>query len=537
MKPQFHFPLLVKALGWLMLHLLILVLAFAGFVRWQLGMGLDSLLSGAAGERLRIFGESVREVMEQRSPRQWNEALKPLADSKEVTAAIFDPALPKQFPLTIPANVMERCSTALPPPQGAGAGERRGGPPWARRYGQPEGLGPPDGRGPRDGLGPPAEGRPRPGPEAESQPQPQRTPPPRPIFLVRGDDGNGYWAGIHLVLEVAGGQPGRHHLLLIRAEHLDGSGMFFDLKPWLWGGLAVLALSLAFWTPFMLGITRYIHRLTLATDGIASGHFQVSLPRRSKDELARLGHAIQSMAARLDHLITGQKRFLGDAAHELCAPLARLRTGLGILEMKLGDAAQADLLAIDAEAAELAALVEEILAFSRAKSRAVKPETFPLEQLVNTVLVREANRLNLTLEVPPELHVTADPTLLGRAIGNILRNARTHAGPTAEVTITAANGPQAVILTITDNGPGVAPDELPKLFEPFYRPDRSRTRETGGSGLGLAIVRTAVQACGGTTNAFLPVKGGFGIIIELPNPSSGGPTPSRFIAKSSANPR
>jgi two-component system sensor histidine kinase CpxA len=366
-------------------------------------------------------------------------------------------------------------------------------------------------------LGPPAEGRPQLGPDPQPEPQSKRTPAPRPVFLTRGDDGNGYWAGIHLVMDAGGGLPVRHHLLLIRAEGLDGSGMFFDLKPWLLGGLAVLALSLAFWTPFVLGITRYVHRLTLATDGIASGHFQVSLPRRSQDELARLGHAIQSMAARLDHLITGQKRFLGDAAHELCAPLARLRTGLGILEMKLGDAAQADLAAIDAEAAELATLVEEILAFSRAKNRAVRLETFLLAPLVSAVSVREKNDLNLTTEIPEDLHLTADPTLLGRAIGNILRNAGVHAGPAANVTIIATRGTQGITLTISDDGPGVAPEEVAKLFEPFYRPDRSRTRETGGSGLGLAIVRTAIEACGGTTNAFLPAKGGFGIIIELPN--------------------
>lgn len=526
MKPQFHAPLLAKALVWLVLHLLILVLAFAGFVRWQLGLGLDSLLSGAAGERLRIFGESVREEMEQCAPSQWTAAIKPLADAKRVSAAIFDPAFPSQFPLTLPANVKERALTALPP-QEPGAGDRRGAPPWARRFGQTLGLGPPEGRGPPDGLGPlegpgpPQDGlideRSPQGTDRQARAQSGRTPPPRPVFLLRGDAGDGYWAGINLALQVEGGLPNRHHLLLIRAERLDGSGMFFELKPWLWGGLAVLALSLAFWTPFVLGITRYLHRLTLATDGIAAGHFDVSLPRRGRDELARLGQAIQSMAARLDHLITGQKRFLGDAAHELCAPLARLRTGLGILEMKLGETAQSDLLAIDGEAAELATLVEEILAFSRAKSRAVKRETIQLAQLVDLIAAREAGDLNLTTEIPPDLVVTGDSTLLGRAIGNILRNAGCHAGPAAKVFVTATQSPQGVTLTLTDDGPGAAAEELPRLFEPFYRPDRSRTRETGGSGLGLAIVRTAIEACGGTTRAFLPPHGGFGIAIELPN--------------------
>lgn len=81
-------------------------------------------------------------------------------------------------------------------------------------------------------------------------------PPGRPVFLLRGDGGDGYWAGVQLVLPGPPGQPRHPRLLLVRSDSLDGSGMFFDFKPWLWGGLAVLVLSLAFWTPFVWGITR-----------------------------------------------------------------------------------------------------------------------------------------------------------------------------------------------------------------------------------------------------------------------------------------
>ena len=73
----------------------------------------------------------------------------------------------------------------------------------------------------------------------------------------------------------------------------------------------------------------------------------------------------------------------------------------------------------------------------------------------------------------------------------------------------------AVEITVTDDGPGVSPDELAHLFEPFYRPDRSRSRDTGGSGLGLAIVRTAIEACGGQASASLPQAGGFCVMIRL----------------------
>ena len=510
MKSRWHASLIIKVLGWLLLHLLVLLAAFVGFVAWQLGLGLDSLLSGAAGERLRAFGDAAQAVMIDKSPGEWNQALQPLATAKNVAAAIYDPAFPKQFPLKIPANVIHRANHALPPGPEPVPEDRRG-PPLGRVPGPPEGRGPP-----RLDDGPPPTG-------LVAKDLQERTPAAQAVFLLRGEGGDGYWAGIHLAFPGRRGEPMHHHLLLIRSAQLDGSGMFFDLKPWLWGGLAVLALSLAFWAPFIFGITRYLHRLTVATEGIAGGNFEVCLPSRGRDELAALGHAIQAMAARLDLLISGQKRFLGDAAHELCAPLARLRTGLGILEMTLPDSEQQRLAAIDAEAAELATLIEEILAFSRAKNRPAQVRDVLLNPLVRDVAAREAATLHLTFDVPPQLHVTADPALLTRAIANILRNAAIHAGPSAQVSITAITHADTIDLTISDNGPGVAPAELPRLFEPVYRPERSRSRDTGGCGLGLAIVRSAIEACGGSTSASLPASGGFAVTLTLPTAATAEP--------------
>lgn len=494
MKARPYFPLLAKVLGWLFLHLVILSLVFVAFVGWQLGLGLDSLLSGSAGERLRAFGDTVRtEILDLPKP-EWNAAIQPIARQKNVTAGIFDLTNPADFPLAVPPNVLGRAKTALPPP-----------PPGPRMHRPP----PVDDYDDRGSFGErPAEGR---------MARRLRTtlPPNRPVFLLRGDKGDGYWAGIQLVMPAPPGQPGRHQLLLIRADRLDGSGMFFEFKPWLWGGLAVLALSLAFWTPFVWSITRYIHRLTSATDRIAAGQFKISLPSRGNDELGNLGHAIETMAARLEHLVSGQKRFLGDAAHELCAPLARLRTGLGILEMKLGDAEQSHLISIEADARELATLVEEILAFSRAGVRKPRTQSISLEPLIREIAARESGERMPEINVPPHLTAIADPVLLGRALGNLIRNARIHAGTHARVVIDAVENADVVDLTVADDGPGVAPDDLPRLFEPFYRPDQSRSRDTGGSGLGLAIVRTAIEACGGEVMTSLPTAGGFAVTIRL----------------------
>ncbi len=509
MKTRPHFPLLAKVLAWLFLHLLILALAFVAFVGWQLGLGLDSLLSGSAGDRLRDFGDATREKILYLKRPDWDAQIGPIARDKNVRAMMFDPDPDAEPPFKIPENVIERCRNSIPP-EAERAPRRR--PPPIHQDGPPEDMDSP----PPDDFEPGPDSPPRRSPRAvDGLRREASLPPTRPVFLMRGSDGDGYWAGVQIVLPGPPGQPRHPHLLLIRADTLDGSGMFFDFKPWLWGGLAVLALSLAFWTPFVWAITRYVRRLTAVADRIAAGDFKVSVPHRGNDELGSLGNAIERMAGRLDHLVAGQKRFLGDAAHELCAPLARLRTGLGILEMKLADSDLPNLVQIESEAAELASLVEEILAFSRAGNRTPRLQMIPLEPLVHEVVGREGGGLVPSIDIPEGLAVAADGNLLARAVGNIVRNSRVHAGAGARISIRAIASPGFVDIVVTDDGPGVPADELSRLFEPFYRPDLSRSRDTGGTGLGLAIVQTAVEACGGTASASIPEKGGFSVSLRL----------------------
>jgi two-component system, OmpR family, sensor histidine kinase CpxA len=482
MKGRFYCPLLVKLLGCLALYLLVLVVAFAGFVGWQLGFGLDSLLSGSAGERLRDFGESVREEIQGLEPEEWDSAAAVLAAEKGVKAGFIKRRKHEQMAFEVPPNILERASRALPAA-----------------------------RGPRVLRRPP-----RPRPEgAETEGAAPKLPPPRAIFLLRGDLGDGYWAGIQIFLQGPPGRPPREELLLIRGQNLSGSGMFFDYKPWLWGGLAVLLLSLVFWTPLILRVVREIRRLTAVTNRIAGGEFQISIPSQRQDELGDLTCSIQTMAVRLDQLVAGQKRFLRDAAHELCAPLARLRTGLGILELKCPTDSRAVLKGIEAEAAELGKLIEDVLAFSKAGSREVRIESLDLNALFEEVAGKEGGNLHFKIQVLPGLKVKADRNLLVKIFGNLIRNCRCHAGENAEVKIEAIEADDWVEIKISDNGPGVASEELLHLFEPFYRPDQSRSRQTGGSGLGLSIIDTAIKSCGGLVSISSKPGAGFTILIQL----------------------
>jgi len=226
------------------------------------------------------------------------------------------------------------------------------------------------------------------------------------------------------------------------------------------------------------------------------------------------------MAGRLDLLVRGQKRFLGDVAHELCSPLARIRTGLSVLESRIQAVEHRRLKEIEADAAELATLVEELLAFSRASHRPAKMEVCDPAILVREVLAREVAGLDVRVDIPDGMRLHTDARMFARAVGNLIRNTRMHAGPGAIVTITAGKRTEAgeAFLTVSDNGPGVREEEVNRIFEPFYRPDRSRTRETGGNGLGLAIVKSCQEACGGTARAENNPGGGFSVTLSFPIP-------------------
>lgn len=528
MKAPWHSSLLAKTLGWLTLHLVLLVAGFVLFVNLQLRVGLDSLLSGRTGERLRDLGETISHELRSSPRAEWNSILQSHSSALGLQVDLWRPLEEWQAGVFthVPPNVMARLKEVrLPPGRQLDPGPGRRLP-----FGPEAGPGP--GPGPRPGPGP----GPGPGgfaPQMQEQegvfrygepglpgvennrPQDRMPPSAKPAFFLRGDSGEGYWAAIDVPLAMPRNQNPQHAIVLIRSDDLSGNGLFFEVRPWILGAIAVIALSLAFWAPFVLGITRYIRRLTDATERIADGDFKVKIASGRQDELGRLGSAVSDMAGRLDHFVTGQRRFLADVAHELCAPLARLRTGIAVLEPSVPEDRQPRLAAVEEDANELAKLIEEVLAFSKAGAGKPQLQACGLNSLINAVVVKEAGEMVVDVKVASDLTALADPRMLARAFGNLVRNARVHAGPAARLEISAFRRDDAIFIRFRDDGPGVPEEELGRLFEPFYRPDRSRTRDTGGSGLGLAIVRTCLEACGGRVSATQPSGGGFEVSVQL----------------------
>jgi two-component system sensor histidine kinase CpxA len=241
------------------------------------------------------------------------------------------------------------------------------------------------------------------------------------------------------------------------------------------------------------------------------------VPEKRRDEIGALGGSVNAMAARLDTLVNGQKRFLGDVAHELCSPLARLQLATGIIEER----APADLATAVADVREeveqMSALVNELLDFTRAglHPRDAALASVDLAPLVARVLQREAAEVRIALALAPGATVLADAALLERALANLVRNALRYAGDAGPITLTAQLENDAMRIELADCGPGVPSAALARLGEPFYRPDSARTRETGGTGLGLAIVRASVEACRGSVRFSNREPRGFSAELRL----------------------
>lgn len=320
-------------------------------------------------------------------------------------------------------------------------------------------------------------------------------------FLVRTEPVN-YWLGLRLrppLREDPIDGPPRTTLLL-RFDSIWPLAMLLGLQWWAGGAALVIGCSILFWLPFVRRVSRRVHRLRETTAQIAEGRFEARAGFGGGDELGALGAAVDSMAARLETLVAGQKRFLGDAAHELGSPLARMQVAIELLDRQSLETQRPLVADLREEIQQMTALVNELLEFTRAglQPRQSELASLALAPLVEKVVAREGGGdSRIVTDVPAGLLVHADEALLFRAVANVLRNALRYTDGAGVIRLVAQAEGGVVRLTLTDEGPGVPPEALRRLGEPFYRPEAARTREAGGVGLGLAIVRSAVSACGG----------------------------------------
>ncbi|MGE3309748.1 MAG: sensor histidine kinase [Limisphaerales bacterium] len=489
--PRVRWPLSTKILVGLGLNVALLAAAFAIVFVVQVRLNPSWLLAGSVGKRLQATAQLLAGDLAFANADNVQGILDRYREAYQMDLRLFD----------MTGRAVAGPDEPIPPEVLVHVGRTRG--PQSGRGGP---RGPADGQG----IGPRgAQELPR-GPRGRGQGPYQQA---FPRFVVRAGVPVAYW----VVIQLPAAGEFRPLTLVVRSESLWSGALLLDIKPWLAAAAGALALSGLFWFPLMRGITRDVGHMMRGTETIASGEFGWRLDLRRSDELGRLADAIDAMAGRLAGFVAGQKRFLGDAAHELCSPLARMQAAIAILDSRDHGESNGYIADLREELDEMAALVNELLAFSRAShGRSIALEPTNVRAVIDRAWNREAPAdARLDLAVDPSVVVEADPGLLQRAIANLIRNAIRYAGTQESVTISARNVEGGVEVSVADLGPGVPADALPRLFEPFFRPEPSRSRELGGVGLGLAIVRTCVEACRGSVTARNRVPRGFEVLLHL----------------------
>lgn len=324
---------------------------------------------------------------------------------------------------------------------------------------------------------------------------------------------------------------GMHRYTLVLAPP-PGPRLFLGPRGLPVPGLIIAVLSSGLVCYFLSWyMTKPVSRLRAATRQIAAGDLTARAgdPRsKGHDEIAGLIRDFDTMASRLETLVKAQSRLLNDISHELRSPLARLNVALGLARQRSGPESATMLERIELEAGRLNELIGRLLTLARMEDGEQRVPSTPV--LLDEVALgvaedaefeAQARHCHVRSQIPAgNWAVRGDASLLHSAIENVVRNAirYTREGTTVEIHLekSAKGSREEAVVRVTDCGDGVPADALEKLFQPFYRLDDARGRQTGGVGLGLAITERAVRFHGGHVTAANRAEGGLMVEIHLP---------------------
>ena len=295
---------------------------------------------------------------------------------------------------------------------------------------------------------------------------------------------------------------------------------------WTWSlvALAIVAV-VTFGGAWLLAgrMLRPLHAITSTARRLSTTtlHERINL-HGPRDELKELADTFDEMLSRLDAAFTAQKEFVANASHELRTPLTIIRTEIDVAlsDPDLSPQELAEMGAAVTEAVERSErLIDALLVLASAESPPVQSEVDLAELAQKEVELRseEADEqgLRLELDLSPAL-VSGDRSLLERLVGNLVENAIRHNLPGGWFSVRTLTAQGGAVLEIANSGPLISPEETERLFDRFYRPDRSRSRKTGGFGLGLSIVKSVATAHKGTVQLIPLAEGGLRVLVRLP---------------------
>jgi len=308
--------------------------------------------------------------------------------------------------------------------------------------------------------------------------------------------------------------------LLNRMLPPDGNLLFSMLDTPMLLPISALLASLL----FSLLLTRYLVRpIRILRDGmrqIATGKFDVAMSQQMghrRDELGELGHDADRMALQLKQLLSTQRRLLHDISHDLRSPLARLQVAIGLVRQdpqRLPEMLER----LEHETMRLNNMISEVLTLARLESGVPQPQedyldlVALLQSLVDDVRFEDQDHpLILQIATEQECLLPCRGELLWRAFDNLVRNALQHTPVGAEIRIRLDQEEAWYLITVQDTGPGIPPELLDEVFEPFHHIGNTR-----GHGLGLAIAKRAIEAHHGTIHAENVAEGGLRLLVRLP---------------------
>jgi signal transduction histidine kinase len=302
--------------------------------------------------------------------------------------------------------------------------------------------------------------------------------------------------------------------------------------PWLGlpGVLVLLVVGVAAWLTSR-SLARPLQKLADTTRAFGKGQLDARANMSRSDEIGEVAKAFDDMAERIAKLLQTERELLANVSHELRTPLARIRVALDLANEGDPRMAMESLGEIAQDLAELERIVDDVLASARLALDASAPASRPTmlvrterldtEALIDKSVARfKAAHPERTLEVRLGKHlpaIMADAVLIRRVFDNLLDNAHKYTEEAKEpIALEAHADGDAVVIEVKDHGIGIDKADLARLFEPFFRADRSRTRSTGGLGLGLALARRVVDAHNGSITFTSEVGSGTVARVRLP---------------------
>jgi two-component system, OmpR family, sensor kinase len=303
------------------------------------------------------------------------------------------------------------------------------------------------------------------------------------------------------------------------------------LLSFLLGGLLIVGVGSFLTARWIVGP---LQTLSQTARALGTGDLKARTGLKRTDEVGDVGRSFDEMAERLQKLMQAERELLANVSHELRTPLARVRVALDIAAESNDGAGGLSLSEVNTDLTEIEALIDDVMTTARLQIEGAagvassSSLSLHFEDVAPLALCAKASerfrarhpRRPIAIEVLDNLpSVRADPVLMRRAIDNVLENADKYSpDPDAPVVLRVETAGDHVVFEVLDHGIGISEGDLPQIFAPFFRSDRSRSREAGGVGLGLTLAKRIVDAHGGTIDASSVVARGTRVRLTLPIP-------------------